>query len=281
MVKKYAQFESDLTRAVNNFSGDSLPMYLPSWMLNNGIVPGSEIESATDIGPLSSKNKTDILVKLRNSEPLKISVKMQNADYMGNWYTHSRIIEEFGQKVFDKITTAVTHWSNEYSHDFDWENKPFVGVSVSFGKRSGKTCIPLKDILSESECNRIVTAMGAGIGSGFGVANALYYSDDIPTNISQLINSLEEMNYDNITKFTGDFKLILRPINPMTEGSNRGKNVFSQFVPYNSLETKTKITTMSELNKLGTFEKVEPNQLNHNRVLNRLELANIIIPRKK
>lgn len=280
MTRKYAQFEKDITRAIANLSGQQLPNSLPRWMRNIGINPGAVIIGATDIGPHNPKNKTDILVNLDNSEPLKISVKMQNADYMGNWYTHTRIVEEFGQNIFDKITKVVTNWSNQIAHDSSWENKPFVGVSISFGKRSGKTGIPLQQIFSEDECNKIVVAMGAGIGSDDSVANSLYASDIIPNNVGHLISSLEEMNYDNIVKFTGDFMLILRPVNPITEGSNRSKNVFSQFVPNQPLSTQTRVTTMSQLNGLGSFKTVVNDRLNHNRILNNLEHKNIIVPRK-
>ena len=281
MTRKYAQFEKDITRAIANLSGQQLPNCLPIWMKNIGINPGAVIIGATDIGPYNPKNKTDILVNLDNSGPLKISVKMQNADYMGNWYTHTRIVEEFGQNIFDKITQVVTNWSNQIAHDSSWENKPFVGVSISFGKRSGKTGIPLQQIFSEDECNKIVVAMGAGIGSDDSVANSLYASDIIPNNVDHLISSLEEMNYDNIVKFTGDFMLILRPVNPMTEGSNRSKNVFSQFVPNQPLSTKTRVTTMSQLNALGSFKTVVNDRLNHNHILNNLEHKNIIVPRKQ
>lgn len=281
MTKKYAQFEKDITRAIANLSGQQLPNSLPRWMRNIGINPGAVIIGATDIGPHDTKNKTDILVNLDKSGPLKISVKMQNADYMGNWYTHTRIVEEFGQNIFDKITKVVTNWSNQIAHDSSWENKPFVGVSISFGKRSGKTGIPLQKIFSEDECNKIVVAMGAGIGSDDSVANSLYASDIIPNNVGHLISSLEEMNYDNIVKFTGDFMLILRPVNPMTEGSNRFKNVFSQFVPNQPLSTPTKVLTMSQLNKLGSFKTVVNDGLNHNHILNNLEHKNIIVPRKQ
>lgn len=281
MTKKYAQFEKDITRAIANLSGQQLPNSLPIWMRNIGINPGAVIIGATDIGPHDTKNKTDILVNLDKSGPLKISVKMQNADYMGNWYTHTRIIEEFGQNIFDKITKVVTNWSNQIAHDSSWENKPFVGVSISFGKRSGKTGIPLQKIFSEDECNKIVVAMGAGIGSDDSVANSLYASDIIPNNVGDLISSLEEMNYDNIVKFTGDFMLILRPVNPMTEGSNRFKNVFSQFVPNQPLSEQTKVLTMSQLNKLGSFKTVVNDGLNHNHILNNLEHKNIIVPRKQ
>lgn len=281
MTEKYAQFEKDITRAIANLSGQQLPNSLPIWMRNIGINPGAVIIGATDIGPDDTKNKTDILVNLDKSGPLKISVKMQNADYMGNWYTHTRIIEEFGQNIFDKITKVVTNWSNQIAHDSSWENKPFVGVSISFGKRSGKTGIPLQKIFSEDECNKIVVAMGAGIGSDDSVANSLYASDIIPNNVGDLISSLEEMNYDNIVKFTGDFMLILRPVNPMTEGSNRFKNVFSQFVPNQPLSEQTKVLTMSQLNKLGSFKTVVNDGLNHNHILNNLEHKNIIVPRKQ
>ena len=82
-----------------------------------------------------------------------------------------------------------------------------------------------------------------------------------------------------------DFYIIFRPINPMTEGTNRGKNIFTRFIPNKKLSTPTTVTTMSQLYKLGTYKTVNPvlgkPKLTHNYVLDDLENNyNIIIPRK-
>lgn len=72
-----------------------------------------------------------------------------------------------------------------------------------------------------------------------------------------------------------------RPINPMTEKSNRGKNVYTQFKPVSRLQEPIIIKSIEDLRNLGHFVTVEPDALNHNHILNNLEKEyNIIIPRK-
>ncbi len=67
----------------------------------------------------------------------------------------------------------------------------------------------------------------------------------------------------------------------MTEGSNRGKNVYTRFEPYQRQDNRKTIISLSELMKLGKFTQVEPNKLNHNQILNSLEQDyNIVITRK-
>lgn len=282
-VKQYMIVEQRLATTINLLKGQKLPDQLPDWMIRNGIIPGAEILSATDIGSNSSKNKTDVLVKLKNSEPLKLSVKMINADYYGNWYGHERICDDFGIDVFNKLSKATTDWANKIKNDPKWENKPFIGVSLCFGKRSGKTKLGFEQILSQQDLLTLVK----GEGNGDNVANALIITKDGNIdNINMLISSLQEISVKNILSHMDDFYIIFRPINPMTEGSNRGKNIFTRFVPYKRLKHLTSITVMSELNKLGTYKTVTPvlgkPKLTHNYVLNDLEKNyNIVIPRKK
>lgn len=284
MSKKYAEFEKSIADMINKFKGNSIPSNLPEWMISQDIVPGSTILKATDIGNKSSKNKTDVLMELENSSPIKISVKMKNADHMGNWYGHNRIIKEFGNNVFEKITKATTDWSNKIKYDSDWQNKPFVGVSILFGKRSGKTAVPFSEVFTnETERKEIILDIARGVGTGDKVANAFYNAEKEPSNINELFNNLEEINIQNIKTITKEFMISMRPINPMTEKSNRGKNVYSQFVLNKSLipDNPKEIKTMSELNKIGTFKEVKPNSLNHNKILDYLKNNNVIIPRKK
>jgi hypothetical protein len=107
-------------------------------------LPEDIITESTKVGNNSSNNKTDVLIKFQKSNPLKISAKLGNAGYFGNWYGHERFINEFGRKVFDKLTAKTSLWANE------WANKSnanlFVGVSISFGERTGDTFIPFLDI---------------------------------------------------------------------------------------------------------------------------------------
>lgn len=63
----------------------------------------------------------------------------------------------------------------------------------------------------------------------------------------------------------------------MTEGTNRGKCVYTQFRPNKPLTEKVIVTNKSELMKLGEFVPVEANSLNHNRLLNDEMLNSIIL----
>lgn len=67
----------------------------------------------------------------------------------------------------------------------------------------------------------------------------------------------------------------------MTEGSNRGKNVYTRFQPYQPLPSLTTITELETLRMLGKFTEVKPDALNHNHILKILEQDyNIYISRK-
>lgn len=275
MSKKTDLFEQQISDCASNSS--NLPNTLPIWMINLGINPNSHIISSEKIGSKDRKNKTDILIKLENSTPIKISAKLSSADYFGNWYGHTRFIEEFGIDTFNRLSLAITNWAN------GWITKPqaspFVGVSICFGKRSGETAIPFLDVFSPNDIISIVRGYGKECNS---TANCMYISDNYPSTIDELINHLRPINHESIIEATGEFMIACRPINPMTEGSNRGKNVYTKFIPFRPLEELTTLTTTDELYNYGSFSIVDPNRLNHNHILNELEdTYNIIVPRKK
>ncbi|BAY87368.1 hypothetical protein NIES267_68900 [Calothrix parasitica NIES-267] len=269
---------SELEIAIANAAkaGDALPKILPNWMLNLGILPGNLITSSERIGNKSTTTKTDVLIKLRESPPLKISAKLSNADYFGNWYGHKRFIKEFGYEAFYKMTNKVTEWAN------NWVQNPnaslFVGVSISFGYRTGNTSIEFLQVFNNiDELKKVI----AGVGNGDEVANCLYVSDQYPQNIEQIIENLSPFDNQSISAQSKKIKIVCRPVNPMTERSNRGKNVYTRFQPYQALKNKTSVNTLEALIKLGKFIIVEPEKLNHNKILNDLESNyNILIPRK-
>lgn len=62
-----------------------------------------------------------------------------------------------------------------------------------------------------------------------------------PSTIQSLINNIEEITTESVNAATESFKVAHRPINPITEGTNRGKNVYTRFKPYQKLATKTVI----------------------------------------
>ena len=258
----------DLEKAIAKTAkiGSSLPQNIPEWMQKLGVIPEDVITESTKVGNNSSNNKTDILIKFQVSPPLKISAKLSNAGYFGNWYGHERFMSEFGRKIFDKLTAKTSLWANE------WANKTnaslFVGVSISFGERTGDTFIPFLDIFDSLEDLKKIVC---GVGDKENAANCLYVSDEHPRSIGDIIENLSPIDLDKIKQLGEDIKVIFRPINPFTEASNRGKNVYTKFQPDQSLSEVTDVTTLKDLMKLGKFTEVFPNGLNHNHILDTLQ----------
>lgn len=84
MSKASDLFEAEIVNMVNAHAGEYLPQNLPYWLIKEGVVPGAKIKGAVGIGSQDRRNKTDVVVYLENSQPLKISAKLMNADYFGN-----------------------------------------------------------------------------------------------------------------------------------------------------------------------------------------------------
>jgi hypothetical protein len=258
----------DLEKAIATTAkiGSCLPQNIPEWMQKMGITPADIIIESTKIGNKSSNNKTDVLIRFSKSKPLKISVKLGNAGYYGNWYGHERFIKEFGRKIFNKLTLKTSLWANE------WANRPnaslFVGVSISFGERTGNTFIPFLDIFDNIEDMKKIIC---GVGEEDNAANCLYVSDEKPRSIEDLVERLSPLDLETVKQLSEKITVIFRPINPFTETSNRGKNVYTKFQPDQPLSQIIDITTIKDLIKLGKFTEVFPNGLNHNHILETLQ----------
>lgn len=264
------ELEFAIKRAVNS---GNIPSQLPQWLRDLGITPGANIISSERIGG-DKNNKTDVIINLGNSNPIKISAKLSNADYFGNWYGHIRFIDEFGEEAFRKLSQDITAWANWWLQQ---ATAPFVGVSICFGRRSGNTAKEFLEIFNFDDIVKIV----AGYGYGDHVANCLYISSNHPNNISDVINNLRPISPDTLENISRNFKVAYRPINPITEGTNRGKNVYTMFQPYERLNQLETVTSPRRLAQLGCFVEVQPNRINHNHVLDWLESEyNIYIPRK-
>lgn len=275
MSKASDAFENEIVQMVRLHVGENLPSVLPEWMLQEGIVPGAKIIGVDGIGSKDKDNKTDVIIYLANSEPIKISAKLMNADYFGNWYGHLRFLQEFGRDAFDRMTAASTAWANEWAKT---ATAPFVGVSICFGRRSGRTGQNFTDIFTHED----ILTVARGFGSGDSVANCMYVADHSARSIQGLINNLEVITEETVNRVTENFKVAHRPINPITEGTNRGKNVYTRFMPYKRLTHKLVIRDPKMLFSLGEFVTVEPNRLNHNHILDDLERTyNIVVPRKR
>lgn len=267
----------DLEKAISKIAkiGNFLPNPIPDWMEDIGIQPGSLIINSERIGNKSTNNKTDILIEFEGCSPLKISAKLSNGEYYGNWYGHERIIKEFDRVLFDKLTNKTTEWANKW---IDCRNsKLFVGVSVSFSSnRKGSTFIDFLDIFDDVEDMKKIVC---GVGNQANTANSLYISDTSPVSIDDLLQKLQPINLLRLEELAKKMKIVFRPVNPLREGSNRDKNVYTKFSPHQALTQITDVKTIGELSKLGKFTKVFPNGLTHNNVLDTLQADfNIRIP---
>ncbi|MBX4271754.1 hypothetical protein [Clostridium estertheticum] len=256
-------------------SYDKIPLDIPKWMIELGIRPGARILHSKGIGSKDRHNKTDVLLILEDSEPLKISAKLSNADYFGNWYGHVRFLEEFGEDSFWKLTKDATNWANWW---MERAVAPFVGVSICFGKRSGNTARRFLDIFTPED----ILSICRGYGDGNHIANCLYSTSDHPQSLQDLFNKLNPITHESINSMVGEFMIAYRPINPLTEYSNRGKNVYTKFQPYEKSPQMIRVSTAKELFELGEFVEVTPNRVNHNHILNDLyNEYNIFIPKKE
>lgn len=274
MSKKSDAFEQEIVAMVKQHIGENIPTNIPRWLIDEGVRAGARILDVKGIGNKDKRNKTDVIIYLHDSMPIKISAKLRNADYFGNWYGHKRFLQEFGDEAFYRMTMASTAFANRWAKT---AVAPYVGVSICFGRRSGKTGQDFTDIFTLDD----ILTVARGFGNGDGVANCMYIANNSANSIQSLINNLEELSTENVIHATESFKVAHRPINPMTEGTNRGKNVYTRFQPYRPLSQRRIITSPAELFSLGKFITVEPNCLNHNHILDDLENNyNIKIPRK-
>lgn len=273
MSKKTDDFEKAIARAIA--VGSQMPDDIPAWMEDLGIVGRSKVTNICHLG--SSGGKTDILIEFDNAAQLKISAKLNSADYYGNWYSHDRLIREFGEEIFYKIVNLSTDWANNWVRN---DNASFfIGVSISFGKRTGNTGSEFLDVFSIDDIIKIVAGSGE-IGS-VSNANCLLVTDFIPKNLEELVQKLHPINIDTIQKLSKNFKVIYRPVNPMTEGTNRGKCIYTRFEPFDRSDNLVEINSCSDLLKYGKFVPVESNSLNHNRHIKDLkERYNILVPTK-
>ncbi len=268
------RFEREIVAMVNAHRGECLPTFLPNWLIGEGVRPGAKILGAEGIGSQDRRNKTDVVIYLEHSEPIKISAKLMNADYFGNWYGHKRFLAEFGEEAFYRMTAASTAFANYWART---ATAPYVGVSICFGRRGGRTGQRFTDIFTTND----ILTVARGYGNGVSSANCMYIANSSARDIPSLISSIEEITVSTVNAATEGFMVAHRPINPTTEGTNRGKNVYTKFQPYKCLNTRTVVTNPNVLFSLGEFVEVEPNCLNHNHILNELEgNYNIVIPRK-
>lgn len=282
MSKASEKLEEDIRDIAQNGNLNNIDIgSLDQELVNKfGLTNNLTIVESEKIGNNNHNNKTDVLLKLSNGKKIKISIKLSNADYFGNWYAHTRALQEFSLDKIKKLISETTKWANEWI-DNDHASL-FVGVSISFGKRTGETQKNFLDIFDEDDVEKIIK--GANSDELDETANVLYIDDKAPQNISELFQKLKIINKTNIRKQIEEFKIIFRPVNPMTSESDRGKNIYTKFVVKNKPDTVKIIDSPNKLKEYGEFEIIDLNvehSLNHNKVIDDLfDKSNILIPRK-
>ena len=224
-------------------------------------------------------SKTDVLVVFDDGKKLKISIKKDNADYYGNWYTHQRIEKEFGISALEQLIEKTTEWANTWiegnSSNF------FLGVSINFGSRKGNTFMEFNEVFGADDIQSIVQGHDLEQDTS---ANILLHTNGDVNSIDDIIKLLVIFDQELLNCLFDDVKIIFRPINPMTEGSNRGKQTYTKFVPNSKFAEEKYITTKDDLKKYGSFQPValdKEYKLNHNRVIRELkEKYNILVNTK-
>lgn len=208
-------------------------------------------------------SKTDVLVVFECGGKLKISVKKENAHYYGNWYTHQRVEQEFGQQALDRLVEKTTEWANQWIENE--RSSFFLGVSINFGERTGNTYLDFNQIFTTRDIRSIVAGHNDCLDT---TANVIYHTDGMAGSVEQVVEELQVIDDALLSELFSSVKIVFRPINPMTEGSNRGKQTYTKFVPYERFEATTLLESKADLLRFGRFESVDLNheyRLNHNR----------------
>ena len=259
----YQQLEDKILSIFTDHIGKNIN--LPSSLKKQLRLSSTKISAVDPSISKKHNSKTDLLVIFDDGNKLKISIKKDNAHYYGNWYTHQRIKEEFGKPALTKLIEKTTEWANYWIKQ-DSSNF-FLGVSINFGERSGKTFLEFNEIFTPSDIKSIVQGYDLSLDTS---ANALLQTSGSINSIDEIIAKLVLFEDSLLKTLFRDIKIIFRPINPMTEGSNRGKQIYTKFVPHKKLSEKETISTKDALNNIGTFKKVDIKKeykLNHNRLI--------------
>lgn len=253
------------------FLNKKLPQKLPDWMIKLGIIPGSKVKKAIRVG--GSGEKTDVLIELEEGSPLKISAKLSNAAYLGNWYSKNRAIADFGEAVIEPFSEETLSFVQRYNSPYEL---PYVGVSLSFGNRSGQTGIQLTDFLSTGSIKNIVSGKSK---NELGNANCLYRITEIPEDLTMVINNLVPITDAMIKALASKIFLIFRPVYPKNSFSDRGKQSWVNMVANkNYIKAPKIISTQVELLKVAHWELLPKEVvINHNGIINELKSNGIIL----
>ena len=169
----------------------------------------------------ASGGKADIVLTMNNGSHIGISCKMKNADFVGNWYTMSRMQNTFSEEVIDKLTNACLSFATTYTPPRRFSNNPFVGVCISFAtKRAGNTGINLNTLLSKTERLNI----WKGNPNENNKADYVFIGK-VPKEPMQCLEKLQLL--DEEFKEQNDMFAVFRPVYVKTNRSNLRKQVWA------------------------------------------------------
>jgi hypothetical protein len=266
--KKSDQHEKAIAKA---FKGQTLPTELPKWMTDYGFVPGAKVVKSNQTG--GSGIKPDIIVKFNEGPTLRISAKMSNADFFGNWYPKRKVRADLGDELVKPLSDAAL----DFVKKFKGRGDPFVGVSISFGKRSGQTAKKFTDLFAVGLIKRVVAG---GSPDAEVNANSLYASTDVANNIGALINSLEPISDKVIKQLSKNFNIIFRPVYTGSNRTNMSKPAWVQVVGKTRFDKPIKFETQEELLKHAHWTVTALDQdISHNVVVKNLAKFNILVPK--
>ncbi len=269
MSKKSDKFEQDIVDYLKQF--EELPATLPDWMVQEGYKEGTKINKIEGTGTRGSDWKTDVLVTLEDGKLIKISAKLANAHFYGNWYGHITFIENFGEDVFKKLTIDFAKWANEWIKKEN--SSPFIGVSICFGERKGNTGIEFLKYFTEEDMRKIITGISNQPEKN---ANCLYISSKIPKSrdLSFFLENMKPISKEVLEEIGKTFKVACRSLNPKTEDSNLGKCVYAKYVPFEKLDKLTVLSSKKDLMEHGSYKPLNIDKdfrLNHNHIIDDLE----------
>ncbi|WP_336883611.1 hypothetical protein [Priestia koreensis] len=120
MSKKAHDLKCELVSTIDRLFRDVINIlqeHISGWMVNQGIKPGTKYVKCECIA--SSDSKMDVIVHFEDSAPLKISAKLSSGEYFGNWYSHKRILQEFGEDSFNRLVEDCKKWENSWKDNLN------------------------------------------------------------------------------------------------------------------------------------------------------------------
>jgi hypothetical protein len=269
-INESPQSEKHEQDIADSFKGQTLPDKLPKWMSELGIVPGAKVVSSKKIG--TGGAKPDVVVEFSVGESLRISAKMSNADYFGNWYTKGRTAQDLSPDLIQPLISATLNFATTYRPKM---MQTYVGISISFGKRSGQTGKKFTDIFDASLIKYIIAGNNP---LGKKNANCLYTTSTVPSNIEKVIENLQPVSDSVVKKLSQNFYVVFRPVFTPTNRTNMSKQTWVKLQAIKPLSNPTLFERQEDLLKVTEWVPTREDEIiTHNGVVNELKKNNIYL----